>query len=101
MRPTRGEELQLLELSSCLSQSQGAREQDWEHPQQPATAILLPPHTGSVQPLHIYVSRLRVPRKIRKERKTERTKRKKETAPVLRLQGHISVYAEEFVLLYC
>lgn len=80
-------ELQLLELCSWLLQSQGAGGEDGERPQQPATAILLPPHMGSVQLLHVYVSCLRMPKKGRKESKIERTKRKRDTAPVLlRLQ---------------
>lgn len=86
---------------AVLSQSQGASREDHECPQQPAATatLLLPPHTGSVQPLHIYVSCLRVPRKIRKERKMERTKTKRVTAPdLLRLQ-HISVSMHKSSLL--
>lgn len=52
-------------------------------------AILLPPHTGSVQTLHIYISCLRVPRKVRKESKLEGTKR--DPAPVLPRLQDISV----------
>lgn len=84
-------ELQEVRSCSFWSCPLGSHREDRERPQQPATAILLPPHMGSVQPLHIYVSRPRVPRKIRKETKIERTKRKRGTAPVLLRLQDISV----------
>lgn len=97
MRAARGEELQLLELSSWLSQGQGARERTMSVPSSLPCHPAATPHRVCADTA--YLCLMSESAKKGKEGKQTGRNKKRSSSSSSQAPGHIRVHAEEFILV--